>query len=279
MSGSGNARPQTFDQHATSWREWQASPWGRLRYRLAAHTLDRVLQPLGSGCQVLDVGGGDGADSVRLAEQGHLVTILDHSEPLLARAAAAAAEAGVTGRVRTVLGDVGRLAEPGFLGAAGQPGFDLVLCHNVLHYLSGGGDIVRCLVGTVRIGGLLSLMAPNPAMDVLAAAVRDLDPVAALAVLDAPTVRSVTFEHDMRRLDPRDVEDLLAMCGCRVSDRFGIRCVMDLIADNEKKAAPGFFADLERLELALCDREPYWRTARFWQLVATRTSPSPVEAE
>jgi S-adenosylmethionine-dependent methyltransferase len=221
---------------------------------------------------VLDVGGGDGGDSVRLAAEGHLVIIVDHSETLLRQADAAAAEAGVAARVRTVRGAVGQLAEPGFLGGAGAPGFDLVLCHNVLHYLADVEGAVGCLAGLARIGGVLSLMAPNPAMDVLATAVRELDPAAARAVLDAPTVRSVTFDHDMRRLCPHDIEGVLARCQCSVSDRFGIRCVSDLIADNERKAAPGFAAELERLELELCDREPYWRTARFWQLVATRTA-------
>jgi S-adenosylmethionine-dependent methyltransferase len=43
---------------------------------------------------------------------------------------------------------------------------------------------------------------------------------------------------------------------------------MDLIADDERKADPDFFERLLELELLLCEREPYWRTARFWQLTA-----------
>ena len=114
------------------------------------------------------------------------------------------------------------------------------------------------------------MMAPNPAMDVLSAAVRRQDPVGGLAVLDAPTVRGETFDHPMRRLEAAEVEQALADAGCTVEHRFGIRCVMDLIADDERKSEPAFYDQLLDLELRLCEREPYWRTARFWQLTAGR---------
>ena len=112
-------------------------------------------------------------------------------------------------------------------------------------------------------------MAPNPAMDVLSAAVRRTDPNAALAVLDAPTVDSVTFGHPMRRIEASTAEDAPIAAGCTVEHRFGIRCAMDLIADDLKQD-PAFYGRLLQLKLALCEREPYWRAARFWQLTARR---------
>ena len=111
-------------------------------------------------------------------------------------------------------------------------------------------------------------MAPNPAMDVLAAAVRRLDPVRARDVLDSPTVHGETFDHPMRRLEAAEVEQALAEAGGAVERRFGVRCLMDLIADDGIKADPDFYRRLLELELLLCEREPYWRTARFWQLTA-----------
>ena len=50
---------------------------------------------------------------------------------------------------------------------------------------------------------------------------------------------------------------------------YGIQCVTHLVP-NRRKDEPAFFAELEALELALCDREPYLRVARFWQLVSRR---------
>ena len=44
----------------------------------------------------------------------------------------------------------------------------------------------------------------------------------------------------------------------------------DYIVDDERKDDPAFFAELERLELAMADRMPYLLTARFFHLVARR---------
>lgn len=268
-----DAAADTFDRNGDAWAAWQQTPWAQLRYRLVARTLRTALDRLPGPCRVLDAGGGDGADSIPLAAAGHRVTILDQSAPLLARAAEAADAAGATERVETVQADLGRLAASGRLGPGVGSGFDLVLCHNVLHYLADPSGAIRLLVGAARPGGVLSLLSPNPAMDVLAAAVRDTDPEAALDLLDAPTIRSQTFDHEMQRLEPEAVEAELVGAGCRVTHRFGLRSVMDLIADNELKHDPEFAASLERLELELSTREPYRRIAKFWQLLAVREPP------
>ncbi|MCN0176808.1 methyltransferase domain-containing protein [Salinispora arenicola] len=267
MSDRPQATPEVFDRRAEAWDAWQETPWGRLRYRLVAHTVDRAVRRLSATCRVLDAGGADGADSLRLAQRGHHVTIVDHAPALLARARARARAAGVDHLVRTVCAGVDEVPE---LRRTGEVGFDLVLCHNVLHYLPDTPAAVAGLATAVRPGGLISVLAPNPAMDLLAIAVRRSSPAEAFGLLDAEALFSETFEHDMLRLEAEDVAAALEKSGCTVTDRFGIRCATDLIANDELKHTPAFFADLERLELALCDREPYLRMARFWQLLATR---------
>ncbi|WP_040338704.1 class I SAM-dependent methyltransferase [Candidatus Blastococcus massiliensis] len=260
----GGAPAGVFGGRAGDWASWQSSPWGRLRYDVVRETTARAVADLPAPLRVLDVGGGDGTDSLPLAAQGHEVTVLDFAPELLARARETAAARGTA--VRVVHADLDDLVPgegPGELGS-----FDVVLCHNVLHYRADVPATVRLLAGLARPGGVLSVMAPNPAMDVLAAAVRRLDPGRARAVLDSPTVHGETFDHEMRRLEAAEVEQALAGAGCTVERRFGIRCLMDLIADDERKAEPEFYEQLLELELLLCEREPYWRTARFWQLTA-----------
>ncbi|GAA5127398.1 class I SAM-dependent methyltransferase [Haloechinothrix salitolerans] len=258
-------------RHIDAWVEWQEAPWGRLRYRLVSHTLSYALRGLGARCRVLDIGGGDGADSVPLAAHGHDVTVLDKSEELLARAAERTG-GRLAGRVRTVRADLDELAgrEPLVAMRDVGAGYDLVLCHNVLQYRPDLAGTVNTVVRAARPGGVVSLLSPNPAMDVLTTAVRRCDPANAADLLDAETVRSVTFERDMLRVDADDVARALAASACVVTHRFGIRCVTDLIADDERKRDPAFFAELERLELALCEREPFVRMARYWQLLAVR---------
>lgn len=263
----GGAAAGVFGDRAGEWASWQASPWGRLRYDVVRETTARAIGQLPGRLRVIDVGGGDGADSLPLAGDGHDVTVLDFAPELLAQAQRTATTRGVADRVQVVHADLDDLVA----GAGDDLGaFDVVLCHNVLHYRADVPATVRFLTALVRPGGVLSVMAPNPAMDVLSAAVRRQDPVGALDVLDAPTVHSETFDHPMRRLEPAEVEQALGDAGCTVEHRFGIRCVMDLIADDERKSDPAFYGQLLDLELQLCEREPYWRTARFWQLTARR---------
>ena len=266
----GGAASGVFDGRAGEWASWQASPWGRLRYAVAQETTTRALAGLPGPLRVLDVGGGDGADSLPLAAQGHEVTVLDFAPELLAQARRAAETHGVADRVRVVQADLDDLERDTGVGAVPLGAFDVVLCHNVLHYRADVPATVRFLAALARRGGIVSVMAPNPAMDVLSVAIRRTDPVRAHAVLDSPTVHSETFDHPMRRLGAAEVERSLGEAGCTVEHRFGIRCLMDLIADDGIKSDAGFYAHLLDLELALCEREPYWRTGRFWQLTARR---------
>jgi S-adenosylmethionine-dependent methyltransferase len=254
-----------FERNLRAWQEWQEAPWGRLRYAVVGHVLNRVAGTLGERLRVLDVGGGDGGDAVPLALAGHEVTVIDPSSALLDLMAQRAAAARV--EVRGVCGGVDVL--PALMASAGEA--DLVLCHNVLQYLEDVPGAVSTLVSAVRPGGALSLIGPNPAGEVLVSVVRGLDPAGALARLDAGTVRSVTFDHDVALVDPDDLSRLIVDAGCEEPDRFGVRCVTDLVTDEDRKHEATFYTDLERLEIALCDREPFVRTARMWQLVSRRS--------
>ncbi|GAB7191409.1 tRNA uridine 5-oxyacetic acid(34) methyltransferase CmoM [Kineococcus sp. NUM-3379] len=260
------------------WEGWSGAPWGRLRYRIVDHTLEKVCRTIsGRPLRVLDAGGGDGSDSVPLARRGHLVTVLDTSPVLLERARAAAAAAGVAGRVRTVdadLEDLTALAALTSRREGGSGSFDLVLCHDVLQHRPGGQEQVHAdvatLVRSVRRGGCVSLLASNPAGDVLAAVVRRHDLPGALHLLDASAAHDPVLDREVQRVPPELAEEALGAAGCSVDFRFGIRCFTDLVDDDSRKAEHGFYRDLERLELQACDREPYLRTARSWQLVGRR---------
>jgi len=215
--------------------------------------------------RVLDVGGGDGGDAIPLAQRGHDVTVLDFSAALLAAVESAAEGLDLHDRLRTVHCDLAHLA------SAGLGTFDVVLCHNVLQYCPSMTPTVSMLAALLGDGGAaLSVLAPNPASDVLVAAVRKADVAEALALLSAPMVRTATFDRDVPRIEPEEAALALTAAGLQVVARFGIRCVTDYIADDARKHDPRFYADLEELELAVCDREPFLRTARMWQLIARR---------
>ena len=58
--------------------------------------------------------------------------------------------------------------------------------------------------------------------------------------------------------------------GLKVVARYGIRIINDLITDNALKYDARNFADLLKLEMALCDHSPYRDIAAHSHFVARR---------
>ena len=258
------AAANPFDEHLARWQAWAEEPWGRLRFAVVRHTLAAHVAALGPApLRVLDVGGGDGRDSLPLAVAGHDVVVLDTAPGMLAEAARRAAMAGVPDRVRGVAAGLDDLP-----GAAGD-GFDLVLCHFLLHYRARPAEDVTRLAALLRPGGRLSVVAPNPDGLVLQRLVRS-GPAAALEELSREDWHTVTFDEAGHKLPHAAVATAMTAAGLDVVGRYGGRCANDLLTDDDAKRDPDHYEALERLELALCDREPFWRIGVFWQLVGRR---------
>lgn len=248
-----------FSERLSAWRDYTATPWGRIRYAVVEETLAREASRLGTALRILDVGGGDGMDALPLATAGHEVTVLDQSRGWLDEAERRAAAAGV--QLRTVEGDISSAP------ALGE--FDLVLCHFVLQYLPAGTDDLTTLAAFVRPGGVLSVICPNPAAMVLRQLVID-GPASALSELRAESKQAVLFDHDVRKVEMGELEEALEAIGLSVTRRYGSRIASDLLTDNDAKHEAGYFEDLLQLELALCDREPYLRIGGMYQLIASK---------
>ena len=113
---------------------------GRPNGRLVAEAAD--LSP----GRALDVGCGEGADAIWLAQQGWTVTAIDVSAVAVRRAEEAAERLGVT--VEWLSGDA--------LGTSFAPGtFDLVSLQYPALPKAAGHDAVIALLDTIRPGGLL----------------------------------------------------------------------------------------------------------------------------
>ena len=54
--------------------------------------------------------------------------------------------------------------------------------------------------------------------------------------------------------------------------RYGTRIANDLVVDDDLKNEPGYVDRLLRLEVALCDQEPFVRVGGMYQLIATKPS-------
>ncbi len=265
MQPSGAA----FDAGIETWVAEQRTPWARLKYAVTAANLRRHL---GDGpLRILDAGGGNGADSLPLAAQGHSVTIVDYSEAMLGHAEHQATAEGL--RERVVLHRAELRALPILLSPAS---FDLVLCHNVLQYVDDVPQLLDVLIHALAPAGVLSLLSVNRyALPYRAAFLYgDLD--AACAALDERRHPALIFGEAMTtEYSADEVLSLLPAAGCTVLADYGIQCITPYWGDNERKAAPVVYAQLERLELALTARHPYKLLARYFQIVARKGQHPP----
>jgi len=72
----------------------------------------------------------------------------------------------------------------------------------------------------------------------------------------------------VRKIDQQEAVGCLAGEGLTIEGQYGGRCVNDLITDDAAKWDPDYYSDLERLEIALSDKEPYKLVGQFWHLMA-----------
>lgn len=255
--------PETFGQNMATWRDWQQAPWGRLFYRVGQANLQRHIdsQPL----NVLDVGGGNGIDACFLAGLGHAVTFVDYSAPMIAEARAAANARGVIDRIschQAAVEDLPALFAPA--------SFDLILFHNVIGYVNDVSTALAAIAEVMKSGALISVVGANRFSDPYRAAIRKLDLTEAYEQLDADSELTGVFGRHQRKLGAEDVVGWLKHVGLEPIAQYGIRCVCDYLSDDDKKSDPVVYDQLERLELAMTDRFPYYLVARFFQVVATK---------
>ena len=176
---------------------------------------DAVQARLAAGSRVVDIGGGTGGFAVRLAQQGHPVTVVDPSPDALAALDRRADEAGVADLVTGVLGDTADLAD---LEETAAGSADVVLCHGVLEVVPDPAAALRTIAEVLRPGGLLSLLVAQRHAAVVARAMAGHFQQA-LALLDGPRVArsgQAAGGRGGRRYTADEVGTLLADTGFTV---------------------------------------------------------------
>ena len=138
------------ERYGGSERVWS----GRPNQRLVEQAAD--LTP-GLAC---DIGCGEGADAIWLAEQGWDVTALDVSRVALDRTAQHAIERGVDHRVK--VGEYDVLSDRPPRAPRRTKGFDLVSAHFMHVPREDFDDVYRRLAAAVAPGGRLLVVAHHP---------------------------------------------------------------------------------------------------------------------
>ena len=241
-----------------------AGPAASARTAVVWEVLSAVTAEAGPDLHVVDAGGGTGGFAVPLAAAGHRVTVVDPSPDSLAALQRRAAERGLSDRVTGLQGDLTEL--PDLVPAAST---DLLLCHSVLELVDDPAQALAGIVGVLRPGGRLSLLAANRAAAVLARALAGHPEEAARALTD-PAGRWGPADGTRRRFTAEQLDALVRDAGLVVEQLHGVRVVSDLVPSAVLDTEPRAAAALLSLERALSDRPPFRDLATSLHLLAVR---------
>ncbi len=253
--------PDQWAVHTDQWQDEQAAPWGQLLYSTSHLNIQRHLD--GRALQVLDVGGGNGMDTIWLARQGHAVTLVDSSEKLLALARKAAAECGVVERITIVHADASAIGEL----MRGQQ-FDLILCHLMLEFAYEPLALLKDICGLLAPGGLFSLIDTNRYSLAFRIPYRTGNLREAARAIGSREYFHPWVNRTTNMFSADEAIRALIDNGCELVGQYGIRCICDYLPDELK--APEAFAELEQLEHRMTDAFPYYLLARFYQVIVRK---------
>ncbi len=150
--------------------------------------------------------------------------------------------------------------------------FDVVVCHNVLEYLSDPPRAVRDIARLLRPGGLCSLLVRNRAGEVLKAALVSRDWTRAAATLSLDSVREGLYGGTVRIFAPSDLHGAIGAASLEVVEQRGVRVIADYIEPERLEEADA--ARVFELESTLGARPEFVAVARYLHLIARR----PVDA-
>ena len=258
-----------FSEGRTPWLARQGKLRNVVRQEMVTRQLARHLGE--TPATVLDVGAGQGTQSILLAQQGFDVLAVE-PDPDMRGAFEIAVDAqpdDVRARVRVVDGSVETLDD-----VTDGRAFDVVLCHGVLMYLPEPGPAVVALSDRVAAGGVLSLLARNAAAMALRPGLRRQW----ADVLDLLDEAEQPVPHYVNELGVRARADRLEELASYVSGRrmhveawYGVRVVTDGVAvDEPAPADPDELEALLAAEERLGRTDPYRRVATLLHLIGRR---------
>jgi S-adenosylmethionine-dependent methyltransferase len=270
-TGSDGAGDSTFGGARPEWLGRLGNVRNVVRQELISRQLGRHLP--GHPARVLDVGAGQGTQSIRLARAGHRVLAVEPDPEM--RAAFRCALDAETGQVRDRVmlreGSVGSLT-----AVTGGETFDVVLIMGVLMYLPASRPALAELAAHVAPGGFTALAIRTTTSALWRPAARQ-DWRAALAAFG---------EHDAARAEGRDMryvneigtparaddlETLIAAAaghGLELEDWYGVRIAVDMEElDPPPPSDPGELAALLDVEERLGAADPYRQLGQLAHLI------------
>lgn len=264
----------TFDVARERWLGGLGNVRNVVRQEIIARQLSKHL-PDRPG-RVLDVGAGQGTQSLRLARAGHRVVAVEPDPRMRAqlRAALDADPADVGEKVQVVAGSVGDLGS-----AIAAEGYDVVLCLGVLMYLPESRPAITELARYVAPGGLLCVAVRTPVSAAWRPAARQDWPAALEALGESADARAQG--RDMRYLNEigatartDNIDTLVEVAvesGLELVRWYGVRVAVDAAElDPPAPADPLQLAALLDVEEHLGAIDPYRQLAQLAHIILRR---------
>jgi S-adenosylmethionine-dependent methyltransferase len=273
----------TFGGGQPGWLDGLGNVRNVVRQEMISRQLDKHLPK--SAARVLDVGAGQGTQSIRLARAGHHVLAAEPDPEMRAvfEAALSAERAEVQDRVTLRAGSVVDLATV----TCGEV-YDAVLLLGVLMYLPASQPVIAELAAYVAPGGFLAAAVRTTTSALWRPAARQ-DWQAALAAF-AEHDRALAEGRDMRYINeigaPARADDLAALTtlatayGLQLENWYGVRIAVDPDElDPAPPSDPRQLAALLAVEERLGATDPYRQLGQLAHLILRRSTTTTAMAK
>jgi S-adenosylmethionine-dependent methyltransferase len=252
-------RVQSSAQKYASYLE---TPEGRLRLDLPLGNLEEFLPEERMPLRALDVGGGTGANSVRVARLGFEVTLLDSSPTMLDIAKRAGREAGVGEKIILKIGDAAHL-----VNLFKARSFDLILCHNILEFVEDPCAVLRDAARMLRnSSSTLSVLVRNRPGEVLKAALLNGDLAMAEGNLTSDWADESLYGGKLRLFTAESLRANLEAASLMVIATRGVRVIADYLPQRISRSAE--YESILELERKLGCRPEFAAVARYTHCIA-----------
>lgn len=210
---------------------------------------------------ILDAGGGQGQFSLQFAQAGHDVVICDISAAMLKLADEVVQQLGLQERVGLIQCAIQDLASH---LPHNHEGFDVVICHAVIEWMSEPCYLLPCLLGYLKYQGYLSFTYYN----LNSLIYKNLLRANFQKILNQDFSGgrgSLTPIHPMR---PEIINEWLSNLPLNVIHRSGIRVFHDYILDKENRESEP--EKIIALELEHSQIEPFLSLGRYIHILAKK---------
>ncbi len=229
---------------------------GRIRQAVIWRDLQSIIPAIENNpsrpLRILDIGGGLGQLSIRLAQLGHNVHYNDISPKMTEKAREMARQAGVEGRIEWSTSPY-----QSFLEGCGNQ-FDLILCHALMEWLANPEDLLPRLKPLLKPGGTISLAFYNPAGRIYRNLVFGNFRVLKREDACKTDTKSLTPANPCT---PEQVHAWVEASGFEIIKETGIRVFSDYTL--EQRGGLQSDDDVLEMELRYSDQEPYRRMGRY----------------